>query len=119
VEDSPRNSEFRLENKYLLDVISPLVQPGMGLFGVHPADVVVITVVVVDVASTENVVVTSSGLSVVLVSVKTVTVVVIDSLDVATTDSVDVMDAVAIMVVVEVFVIQGFGVSMQEQAVLM
>jgi hypothetical protein len=118
VEDSPQNSEFSVENKYLLDVIWPLVQSGMGWFGVHPADVVVITVVV-DVASTEIVVVTSCGLLVVFVLVKTVTVVVIYFLDVATTDFVDVMDAVAIMVVVEVFVIQGFGVSMQEQAVLM
>jgi hypothetical protein len=48
---------MRVKIKYLLDTITPLVQPARGLFGVHPADVVVI-IVVVDVASTEIVVVT-------------------------------------------------------------
>jgi len=101
-----------------VDTITPVVQPGTGWFGVHPADVVCI-IVVVDVASTEIVVVTGCGLLVVMVLVKTVTVIVINLLDVATTDVVAVMDAVAITVVVEVFVMQGFCVSIQEQAVLM
>ena len=108
---------MRLKIKYLLDTITPLVQLTRGWFGVHPADVVLI-IVVVDVASVEIVVVTGGGLSVVMVLVKTATVIVINFLDLATTDVVAVMDAVVITVIVEVFVMQGFCVSMQEQAVL-
>lgn len=54
-----------------------------------------------------------------MVFVKTVTVIVTNFLDVATTCVVAVRDAVATRVVVFFFVMQGFGVSMQEQTVLM
>ena len=98
--------DMRVMIQYLLDTITPVVQSGRGGFGVHPIDVVV-TIVVVDVASTEIVVVTGCAFSVVTVVVKTVTVTVINFLDVATTEVVAVMDAVAVRVVVEVFVMQG------------
>ena len=94
------------------------MQSARGCGGEHPTDVVV-TSVVVDVASTEIVVVTGCGFSVVTVVVKTVTVIVINCLILATTEVVTVMDAVVVTVVVEIFVMQGVCFSMQEQAVRM